>query len=69
MILLELVAELQEQGTHLDDIIVDLVKFGVELDEVGIVAVDEVNELVVKSTSMGLELGSKRVEVEEASKL
>ena len=53
----------------MDDIIVDLVKFGVELDEVGIVAVDEVNELVIKSTSMGLELGSKRVEVEEASKL
>uniref|UniRef100_A0A2N9IY54 Uncharacterized protein n=1 Tax=Fagus sylvatica TaxID=28930 RepID=A0A2N9IY54_FAGSY len=61
--------ELQEQGTHLDDITVDLVEFGAELDEVGIVAVDEVNELVVKSTSMGLELGSKRVEVEEASKL
>ncbi len=53
----------------MDDITVDLVEFGAELDEVGIVAVDEVNELVVKSTSMGLELGSKRVEVEEASKL
>uniref|UniRef100_A0A2N9IGU3 Uncharacterized protein n=1 Tax=Fagus sylvatica TaxID=28930 RepID=A0A2N9IGU3_FAGSY len=45
---LNLVVEFQEQATHSSDEGVDINKFGVEVDEVGIVAIGEVDGLVVE---------------------
>lgn len=46
--LLDLVAELDERGPHSHDDSVDVDELGAEVDEVGVVAVDEVDELVVE---------------------
>ncbi len=50
--LLDLVAELQDQGTHLNDECVDDNEFDDEVDEVSVSPIDEVNKLVVEGDSV-----------------
>ena len=66
-VLLDLFAELEERNAHSHDGGVDVDKLGAEVDEVGVVAVDEVDELVVERGAVRLELGSERVEGDEGA--
>ena len=68
-VLLDLFAELEERNAHSHDGGVDVDKLGAEVDEVGVVAVDEVDELVVERGAVRLELGSERVEGDEGAEL
>ena len=68
-VLLDLFAELEERSAHSHDGGVDVDKLGAEVDEVGVVAVDEVDELVVERGAVRLELGSERVEGDEGAEL
>ena len=46
---------------------IDVDELGAEVDEVGVVAVDEVDELVVECGAMRLKLGSERVKGDEGA--
>jgi hypothetical protein len=50
---------LLERVIHLDDKGVDIEKFGAHVDEVSIVAIDEVDELMIEYYLVGLTLGMK----------
>ena len=68
-VLLDLFAEFEERSAHSHDGGVDVDELGAEVDEVGVVAVDEVDELVVERSAVRLELGSECVEGDEGAEL
>lgn len=67
--LLDLLAELHERGAHPHDGGVDVDELGAEVDEVGVVAVDEIDKLVVEGGEVVVELRAERVEGDEGSEL
>ena len=59
---LDLVAELKKRSTHAKHRGIHVDQFGGEVDKVGIITVDEVDEFMVKRREMGLELKMEGVE-------
>lgn len=65
----DLVAELEERRAHAGDGGVNVDELGGEADEVGVVAVDEINEVAVEGGEMGAEVGSEGVERDEGAQV
>lgn len=68
-ILVDLLPELHQRGPHAHHGGVDVDELGAEVDEVGVVAVDQVDKLVVEGGQVRLELRSERVEGNEGPEL
>ena len=66
---LDLVAELKKRSTHAKHRGIHVDQFGGEVDKVGIITVDEVDEFMVERREMGLELRSEGVEWNKGSEL
>lgn len=66
---LDLVPQLQKRGPHPHDGGVHVDELGAEVDEIVVVAVDEVDELVVEGGEVAPELGPEGVEGDEGAEL
>lgn len=65
----DLAAEVIEGGADADDNALDVDEVGAEVDEVVIVAVDEVDQLVIEGGEMGSELRPEGVEGDEGPQI
>lgn len=67
--LLNLLSELHQRSSHPHHCGVDIDELGAEVDEIGVITVDQVDELVVEGRQVALELGSKSFEGNECPEL
>lgn len=64
---LDLLPELNQRSSHPDDSGIDIDELGAQVNEVIVIAVDEVNEFVIEGGEVGLELGAEGVEGDECT--
>lgn len=65
--LLDLLSEFNERGAHPHDGGVNVDELGAEVDEIGVVAVDEIDEFVVEGGEVVVEFRTESVEGDEGS--